>query len=78
MSVADTVSKLFDCMEQRDTVFIVLGIFLDIFVRYDFNNCYEGRCESNGTSFFSENVIAITVKFTWIILKSSAVMNIFF
>jgi hypothetical protein len=38
---------------------------------------YEGQYESNASDFFSENVIAITIKFTWIIHTSFAIIRLF-
>jgi hypothetical protein len=38
----------------------------------------EGQYESNASSFFSENVTAITTKFTWMIHTSLTVMSLFF
>jgi hypothetical protein len=39
---------------------------------------YEGLYESNASSFFSGSEIAITVKFTWMIHTSFAIMGLFF
>jgi hypothetical protein len=39
---------------------------------------FEGRCESYASSFFSENVTALTMPFTWMIHTSSVIMRLFF
>jgi hypothetical protein len=38
---------------------------------------YDGRYEINVSSFFSENVIVATMKFTWMIHTPFAVMRLF-
>jgi hypothetical protein len=40
---------------------------------------YKRQYQSNASnSFFSENVITVTMKFTWMIHKSFAIMRLFF
>jgi hypothetical protein len=39
---------------------------------------YKGWYESNASSFFSVDVIVITMEFTWMIYTSVAVMRLFF
>jgi hypothetical protein len=43
-----------------------------------YTRTYEGRYKSNAFNFFSENVTAIRITFTWKIHTSFAMMRLFF
>jgi hypothetical protein len=59
-------------------IFCCVGLVSEIFITPVIIGLYVAQQGSNVFSFFSENLIAITVTFVWVIHTSFAIMRLFF